>query len=115
MCGVHSVQGGNPYGVYEYAAKHGIPDETCQNYEAVDMECKPFGVCETCSPGDPPLVCSLCTVLPYLAYLFQAVSLQASLCLQQCLNFICVTTNTSAMQQHVPLKVHRYWTGQALN
>ena len=51
------VQGGNPYGVFEYAAKHGIPDETCQNYEADDFECKPFGVCETCSPGAPPLVC----------------------------------------------------------
>ncbi|KAL3138997.1 hypothetical protein ABBQ32_005801 [Trebouxia sp. C0010 RCD-2024] len=50
-----TCQGGNPYGVFEYAAKHGIPDETCQNYEAVDMECKPFGVCETCSPGDPPM------------------------------------------------------------
>ena len=22
-----------------------------QNYEAVDGECKPYGVCETCSPG----------------------------------------------------------------
>jgi len=55
MCMV--MQGGNPYGVFEYAAKHGIPDETCQNYEADDFECKPFGVCETCSPGSPPLVC----------------------------------------------------------
>ena len=51
------MQGGNPYGVYEYAAKHGIPDETCQNYEAIDRECKRFGICETCSPGDPPMVC----------------------------------------------------------
>ena len=62
------MQGGNPYGVFEYAAKHGIPDETCQNYEAVDMECKPFGVCETCSPGDPPLVGLLTLMLPYLGW-----------------------------------------------
>ena len=45
------MQGGNPYGVFEYASKYGIPDETCQNYEAVDQECKPFGICETCNPG----------------------------------------------------------------
>ena len=50
------MQGGNPYGVYEYAATYGIPDETCQNYEAVDQECKPYGVCETCNPGSSPLV-----------------------------------------------------------
>lgn len=50
------MQGGNPYGVYEYAAKYGIPDETCQNYEAIDRECKPYGICETCSPGSAPAV-----------------------------------------------------------
>ena len=36
--------------VYEYIHSHGIPDETCQNYEAEDRACKPFGVCETCLP-----------------------------------------------------------------
>jgi hypothetical protein len=50
------MQGGNPYGVYEYMERDGLPDETCQNYEAEDGECKPFGVCETCSPGLPPNV-----------------------------------------------------------
>lgn len=49
-----SCEGGNPGAVYEYLAKHGIPDETCQNYEAVDGECSPYGVCETCDPGVPP-------------------------------------------------------------
>ena len=43
--------GGDPGGVYEYIHDKGIPDETCQNYEARDGECKPLGVCETCSPG----------------------------------------------------------------
>ena len=43
--------GGNPGGVYEYIHDNGIPDETCQNYEARDGKCKPLGVCETCSPG----------------------------------------------------------------
>lgn len=43
--------GGQPGGVYEYIHKHGIPDETCQNYEADDRDCKPLGICENCSPG----------------------------------------------------------------
>ena len=45
-----NILGGNPGGVYEYIHKNGVPDETCQNYEAVDGKCKPLGVCETCSP-----------------------------------------------------------------
>ena len=44
------ILGGNPGGVYEYIHKNGVPDETCQNYEAIDGKCKPLGICETCSP-----------------------------------------------------------------
>lgn len=34
--------------------RHGLPDETCQNYEAVDGQCLPYGTCENCFPSDGP-------------------------------------------------------------
>jgi len=49
-----SCEGGDPGAALEYIAQNGIPDETCQNYEAIDGECQPYGVCETCSPGTSP-------------------------------------------------------------
>lgn len=48
-----SCEGGNPYGAYEYMAAQGVPDESCQNYEARDGECRPLGECETCVPPPP--------------------------------------------------------------
>jgi cathepsin X len=45
-----SCDGGQPGSVYTYGHKHGIPDETCQNYEAVNGKCAPLGRCETCEP-----------------------------------------------------------------
>ena len=52
-----SCEGGNVGGVFDYMEQFGLPDETCQNYEATDNlnPCDPSGdntgVCETCSPG----------------------------------------------------------------
>lgn len=52
-----SCEGGNVGGVFDYMTTFGLPDETCQNYEAKDdlNPCDPSGdttgVCETCSPG----------------------------------------------------------------
>jgi len=42
--------GGNPAFAYMYAHSHGLPDQTCQAYEAANGHCKPHGICENCSP-----------------------------------------------------------------
>ena len=60
-----SCEGGNPAGVYEFAAKVGVPDVTCLVYEAVDggpvEDCsKPnINLCRDCTwpppqPGETP-------------------------------------------------------------
>lgn len=46
-----SCHGGNPMGVYEYGHEHGIPEESCQIYTAVDparFECSPIQQCANC-------------------------------------------------------------------
>jgi len=49
-----SCNGGDPGAAYKYMHNTGLPDETCQNYEAVNGKCAPFGACETCVPGEDP-------------------------------------------------------------
>merc|ERR1711871_879868 len=47
-----SCEGGSVGGVFQYMEENGLPDETCQNYEATDdFKSQPTGVCETCAPG----------------------------------------------------------------
>ena len=46
-----SCYGGFDDGVYAYAHEVGIPDQTCQPYEAVDHECTPENICRNCEPG----------------------------------------------------------------
>lgn len=46
-----SCHGGWDSEVYVYAAKDGIPDETCNNYVAMDQACNAYDQCFTCWPN----------------------------------------------------------------
>lgn len=61
-----SCNGGDPTGVYEYIAEHGIPDETCQAYTASNGVCSPLGICDSCSPGrdGEPFLPGTCAAVP---------------------------------------------------
>lgn len=55
-----TCQGGNPGFVYEYAHRHGLPDQTCQAYQAKNLKCDQFAVCETCWPSNTSFTPGVC-------------------------------------------------------
>jgi len=57
-CGAGGTcEGGDPMGVYEFAEDQGIPEDSCQNYQALDpksAQCAPMQVCKVCAGPPPP-------------------------------------------------------------
>lgn len=49
----HGCHGGDTSAAFAYMAASGVPDESCQNYEATGdgKECTALNICRTCAPG----------------------------------------------------------------
>lgn len=66
--GSRGCYGGDPTAAYEYIYENGIPDDTCQNYQATNLECSPINVCRNCD------FLSGCTAVPEGQYALYRIS-----------------------------------------
>jgi len=64
LCG--TCNGGDDLPVYEYAKKFGIPDETCNIYQAVNTKCSPLQECFTCTAQNNTSQCAPVTPMKRL-------------------------------------------------
>jgi cathepsin X len=67
-----SCSGGGDYGLYAFAHKYGIPDDTCQLYSAQEYPCSAFRNCMNCDP--PTLTAPLGVCYPVQSYMRYFVS-----------------------------------------
>jgi len=47
-----SCNGGSDSEAYAWVAKNNVPDVTCQQYQAKNLQCDSLAICENCSPGE---------------------------------------------------------------
>ena len=52
MLSVCVREGGHPDDALEYLHSHGLPDDTCQNYEGKEGTCDALGICRDCTHGN---------------------------------------------------------------
>jgi cathepsin X len=48
-----SCNGGDSYAANKWVYENGIPDVTCQQYQAKNMECSEINTCMNCEPNKP--------------------------------------------------------------
>ncbi len=44
----HGCEGGDPTAAYSWILRHGVPDQTCSNYQAKDDTCTDVNTCKSC-------------------------------------------------------------------
>lgn len=68
--------GGDPWSVFEYAHNNGLPDSTCENYEATNLNpnrttCSDIDLCMDCTPPVPSpgqFLPENCRAVPFKKY-----------------------------------------------
>lgn len=48
----HGCEGGDPTAAYAWVHENGVPDTSCSNYQAKDLQCSAEWRCRNCMPGE---------------------------------------------------------------